>query len=163
VVAKGIKLFAGKGDIAIQAQVGSLELVGEKETKLIACHQGIDLAAPDRAVLSAGGCQVTLEGGSITLTAPRNVNCKAKWNVVMPMAKTYEMPDLRKVDEVHDRHFKVVDLDTGEPLPYSRYELTTDSGKKIKGITDANGYTGKVAAHAQEGAEINVFMDEEEG
>jgi type VI secretion system secreted protein VgrG len=158
--AQGIKLFAGKGDIQIQAHEGSIHAVGQKDTKLIACNQGIDLAAPDTITLASGGCKVTLAGGSITLLTPGNVNCKAKWNVVMAQAKNYDLPNLPKVGEIFNQGFQVKDPATGEPIPGTLYELTTESGKKIRGYTDSSGFTGKLSAREQEGVKI-ALLDKE--
>jgi type VI secretion system secreted protein VgrG len=152
----GIKLFAGKGDVAIEAHEGNIEITGEKETKLIACNQGIDLASPSKATLTAGGCQVELSGGSMTFKAPKNVNCKAKWNVVMPMPKTYEMPHLAKEGDVQDHGFFIHD-GNNNPRPSVRYEMVTPEGKIHKGYTDTNGLTDRVATRNPAAVKIKLF------
>ena len=152
--AQGIKLFAGKGDIAIQAHEGNVSLTSEKDLKLIACNQGIDLAAKDKLTMASGGAKVELAGGSMDFFG--HVHCKAKWNVILPDGKTYDMPTLPKVDELQNRCF-VVRNGSGEPVPDTRYEITTDEGKKLTGITDAEGRTCKVTTRNPDGVKIKLL------
>jgi type VI secretion system secreted protein VgrG len=154
--AKGIKLFAGKGDVAIQAHEGAIHLLAEKETQLIACKQGADLAAGQKITLASMGAKVELAGGSITFITPGKVNCKAKWNVVMAQAKSYDMPNLVKEGEVLDHGFVIRDQH-GNPQPDVHYELTTPEGKKLKGYTDANGMTIRVSSCNPAAVKIDVL------
>ena len=157
-VAKGIKLFAGKGDIAIQAHEGSINLNAEKDLHLVACNQGIDMAAPDTITLAAGGAKVILSGPSMTFITPKKVNCKAKWNVVLPKPKTPELPSLVKEGEVLDNGFVIRDS-KGSPVPNVRYQLTSETGQVVKGYTDSNGLTGRISTCDPKQVKLEVFRD----
>jgi uncharacterized protein (DUF2345 family) len=79
--------------------------------------------------------------------------------VITPMAKTYDMPSLPKEGELFDQYFILRDKKTQELLPNIRYELTTASGKKLRGISDAAGRTCKVSSRDAETLSIKVMRD----
>ena len=41
----------------------------------------------------------------------------------------------------HDKHVRMVDLNTGEPLANQRYRVQMEDGQVLEGVTDAHGLT----------------------
>ncbi|MCM5679714.1 type VI secretion system tip protein VgrG [Schlegelella sp. S2-27] len=66
----GIKLHAGTGSVAVQAQDGSLKLTADQAIDASSTHDSIQMGAPQHVLLTAGGSALKIEGGNITLTTP---------------------------------------------------------------------------------------------
>ncbi len=74
----GIKLFAGQGDVELQAQSDELTLAAKELVKLVSADSGIDLAAAKSIVLcTEGGASLTLEGGNVSFECPGTISMKS--------------------------------------------------------------------------------------
>ena len=75
---KGITLIAGKGDIELQAQADKLQIAAKQDVTVQSASAHIDWAAAKRIVLAtAGGANITIEGGNITVMCPGTMTVKA--------------------------------------------------------------------------------------
>ncbi|MBT2791699.1 type VI secretion system Vgr family protein [Paraburkholderia strydomiana] len=72
----GMKLFAAKGKVEIQAQGDNLEITAQKTLKLLSATERIDAAAKQEILLTAGGAYVRISGGNIEIHAPGKVDIK---------------------------------------------------------------------------------------
>ncbi|WP_281662555.1 DUF2345 domain-containing protein, partial [Paraburkholderia fungorum] len=72
----GMKLFAGKGKVEIQAQGDNLEITAQKTLKLLSATEKIDAAAKQEILLTAGGAYVRISGGNIEIHAPGKIDIK---------------------------------------------------------------------------------------
>jgi type VI secretion system secreted protein VgrG len=70
----GIKLFAGKGKVQIQAHDDEIEAIAKKDIQIISVTNDIDFTAAKSIRLTAGGCQVEITDGRITMKAPGPIN-----------------------------------------------------------------------------------------
>ncbi|GAA0843572.1 type VI secretion system Vgr family protein [Cupriavidus pauculus] len=66
----GIKLFAGKGPVEIQAQSDLMSLLADKDVTVASVNGTVNIAAAKELILSCGGAFVKLSGGNITLGGP---------------------------------------------------------------------------------------------
>jgi type VI secretion system secreted protein VgrG len=66
----GIKIFAARGPVDIQAQSDAMSLTAEKDVNLGSVNAKVNLAAAKEIVLECGGAFIQLKDGSITLGAP---------------------------------------------------------------------------------------------
>lgn len=74
----GIKLYAGQGDIDLQAQTDALQLAAREQVKLASAAGHIDFAAARAIVMcTEGGASLTIEGGNITFACPGTLSIKA--------------------------------------------------------------------------------------
>ena len=93
----GIKLFAAKGKIEIQAQSDDLDIIAEKVLRLLSSTGRIEIAAKTEIVLSAGGTYIKLNAHGFTGgTSGAWVQHAASHAMPGPDSLTYPLPVLPK-------------------------------------------------------------------
>ncbi|PWF47960.1 DUF2345 domain-containing protein, partial [Massilia glaciei] len=92
----GLQLIAAKDAIEIQAQSDVLKVQARDEVNVTSANAHIDWAAAKRISLStAGGANITIEGGNITVQCPGKITIHAgKKSFTGPARKNYPMPPL---------------------------------------------------------------------
>lgn len=85
---KGLTIIAAQGDIEAQAQAGAMQIAAKNGVSVQSANAHIDWAAAERVILStAGGANITIEGGGITVQGPGKIVVKAaKKSFVRPQA-----------------------------------------------------------------------------
>ena len=92
----GIKLFAGKGKVEIQAQSDNVELTAQKAIKLLSATDKIDVAADQEVLLTSGGAYIRIKGGQIEIHAPGKIDVKgASHTFSGPASMGYPLPSPR--------------------------------------------------------------------
>ena len=70
----GLQLIAGKGRVDVQSQADSLHLQARDEVNVMSANAHIDWAAAKSISMStAGGANITIEGGNITIQCPGKI------------------------------------------------------------------------------------------
>ncbi|WP_321906131.1 type VI secretion system Vgr family protein [Paraburkholderia tropica] len=77
VQAAGMKLFAAQGKVEIQAQSDGIDLIAEKQLRVISAEQDVLIAASKKVVVTSGGASITLENGNIEIRCPGAFTVKA--------------------------------------------------------------------------------------
>jgi uncharacterized protein involved in type VI secretion and phage assembly len=92
----GLQLITAKDAIDIQAQADELKVQARDEINVISANAHIDWAAAKRISLStAGGANITIEGGNITVQCPGKIAVHAgKKSFIEPAKLSYPMPAL---------------------------------------------------------------------
>ena len=92
----GVQLIAAQGAIDIQAQADMLKVQARDEVNLISANAHIDWAAAKSISLStAGGANISIEGGNITVQCPGKITIHAgKKSLLGPERLHYSMPEL---------------------------------------------------------------------
>jgi type VI secretion system secreted protein VgrG len=89
----GMKLFAGKGKIEIQAHADNIELTAQKSVKVLSATERIEVAAKQEILLTSGGAYIRLSGGNIEIHAPGKIGIKGgTHNFSGPVSLPYPMP-----------------------------------------------------------------------
>lgn len=74
----GLQLIAGKGRVDVQSQADALHLQGRDEVNVISANAHIDWAAAKSISMStAGGSNITIDGGNITIQCPGKITIHA--------------------------------------------------------------------------------------
>ncbi len=138
----GMKLFAAKGKVEIQAQDDNIEALAKKDITVTSVEGTVTVTAAKELVLTCGGAYIKLSGGNLELGCPQNILLKAV-NVQKMGSADFDvkMPELPKG---FNEHFIAQDEDTGELWPHKRYRITTGKGEIFEGITDAEGKTASI-------------------
>lgn len=135
---EGMRFFAGKGNVELQAQSGTLEAIARQQIKVISTEDKIELTSPKELVLTGGGSQIKINANGVLITTSANLTVKAAQhsfeggNQIHP-----DLPALPKTD------IKPQDL----LLEYLHGDETPAQGTK---------YTVKFA----DGSEKTGFLDE---
>jgi len=72
----GMKLFAGKGKIELQAQSDNIELTADRTVKVVSTSDAVNVMAEKEIKLMGGGATIRLAGGNIYVHAPGLVEIK---------------------------------------------------------------------------------------
>ncbi|HBD2341215.1 TPA: type VI secretion system tip protein VgrG [Escherichia coli] len=159
----GIKLFANKGAISVQAQNDLMELLAQKSIEITSTEDEIKITAKKKITLNGGGSYIRLDACGIEAGTPGEYNVKAGYYGRKPKAKlTPELmafPVMKSED--FNQSFILLDENTGQPLINWPYELELESGLKMSGITDENGNTELISSDKEEVVNISVFEPDE--
>ncbi|HAP1977741.1 TPA: type VI secretion system tip protein VgrG, partial [Escherichia coli] len=153
----GIKLFANKGAISVQAQNDLMELLAQKSIEITSTEDEIKITAKKKITLNGGGSYIRLDACGIEAGTPGEYNVKAGYYGRKPKAKlTPELmafPVIKSED--FNQSFILLDENTGQPLINWPYELELESGLKMSGITDENGNTELISSDKEEVVNIS--------
>lgn len=72
----GMKLFAAKGKVEVQAQADNVELTAQKSLHIVSATENVQGAAQQEVLLTSGGAYIRLKGGNIEIHAPGKVDFK---------------------------------------------------------------------------------------
>jgi type VI secretion system VgrG family protein len=136
----GLQLIAAKDAIDIQAQADELKVQARDEVNIISANSHIDWAAAKKISLStAGGANITIEGGNITVQCPGKFTINAgKKSFSGPSNFGFDPPALPRGTMKFDEKFQLVDP-SGDPVKHMRYSITREDGGRVEGVTDENG------------------------
>ncbi len=95
----GLQMITAKDAIDIQAQADTVTVQARDEVKVISATAHIDWAAAKSISLStAGGANITIDGGNITVQCPGKIMIHAgKKSFIGPEKRAYAMPQLPRV------------------------------------------------------------------
>ncbi|MGN8112313.1 type VI secretion system Vgr family protein [Paraburkholderia sp. 22098] len=137
----GMKLFAAKGKVEIQANSDNIELTSQKTLKLLSATEKIEAAAKQEILLTSGGAYIRVRDGNIEIHAPGKIDIKgAGHSFSGPTSHAEQMntwPDMPNDEQFILRH-----RGTGEPMANRKFQITRGDGTLITGRTDAEGRTG---------------------
>ena len=73
----GLRAYAGKGKIEIQAQGDALDVIARKGIQIISTEEQIEIKANKKIVLTAGGSQIEISGAGVLPTTAGKFESKA--------------------------------------------------------------------------------------
>ncbi|MDW5419236.1 DUF2345 domain-containing protein, partial [Iodobacter sp. CM08] len=140
---------AAKGKIQLQAQSDDIEITADKNIKITACKEKVEIAAGDEVLFTSGGGYIRLKGGNIEIHCPGEVSIKgashelsgpASMNLThQQMVASIPQPFSTKV--VVDKQLEEW-LGAGGSVPY---QLINQDGEMIgQGSLDEYGRTKRV-------------------
>ena len=151
----GIKLFAAKGKVEIQAQNDDLDLIAEKVVRLLSTTSRIEIHAKDEVMISAGGSFIQIDAAGITNGTSGTWTAKASMHTMPgPATQPYVMPHVLKPElQKTDLEFRHL-TDWGAALAGAAYKATLSDGSTRKGVLDAAGIARVVGVPAGVSAKI---------
>jgi len=158
----GMKLFAGRGKIEVQAHSDNIELTAQKSVKVQSTTAKVEIAADQEIYLTSGGAYIRIANGDIQIHAPGKIDIKgASHSLDGPTAQGYVLPSLPHAGDAPRYHeqFHLVDDDGETVLPHTRYEIESESGKKWSGYSDADGFTQHIYTEQPESLSLTVYME----
>ncbi|MEJ7808186.1 MAG: type VI secretion system tip protein TssI/VgrG, partial [Telluria sp.] len=136
----GIKLFAAKGKVEIQAQSDDLDLIAEKVVRLLSTTSRIEIHAKEEVMISAGGSFLKINTLGITHGTAGTWTAQASMHTMPgPAKKEFVMPHIVKPElKKSDLEFRHL-TDWGAPLAGAAYKAILSDGSVRKGTLDAEG------------------------
>ena len=151
----GMKLFAGRGRVEIQAQSDAMSLAADKDVSITSVDGAVHIAAKRELVLECGGAFVRLADGNVTIGGPGDLILKV---ISMQKQGASSLREARqalpKPPGLYDEQFTLKDEHSGESLPHIPYRIETADGQVIQGVTDAAGRTMRVFADKAQALKI---------
>jgi type VI secretion system secreted protein VgrG len=93
----GIKLFAAKGKVEVQAQSGDIDIIAEKVLRLLSATDRIEIFAKKEIVIGADGSAIKINGSGITdMTSGKRIIHNSDFSVPGPKTMAYSLPTLPK-------------------------------------------------------------------
>ena len=144
----GIKLFAGKGKVEVQAHADNIELTAQKALKLMAVTESIEGAAAKEILLTSGGAYIRIANGNIEVHAPGKIDIKGAQHVFSgPTHLSQAMPTLPNSTGNYDQAFIAHWAGTDIPVANTRYQMFSNGKLLSEGVTNAAGETGLTQSH----------------
>lgn len=138
----GLQLIAAKDAIDIQAQADELKVQARDDVDVISANAHIDWAAAKSISLStAGGANITIAGGNITVQCPGKITVHAgKKSFLSPERSHYPLPRLAQSDGF--KNFISLNYRDADGLPMAGvgYKISFAGGPVIAGKLDKNGH-----------------------
>ena len=132
----GMKLFAAKGKVEVQAQSDNVEITAQKTLKLLSATDQIEASAKQEVLLTSGGAYIRIREGNIEIHAPGNIDIKGAqhtFNGPTSLNRTYNMEGKKA-----DMRLRYVDADgnvpQGEPI-----KLMSEDGTLHHVVLDGEG------------------------
>ncbi|WP_084282691.1 type VI secretion system Vgr family protein [Deefgea rivuli] len=138
-----MKLIAAKGKVQMQAQSDDIEITADKNVKITACKEKVEIVAGDEILLACGGGYIRLKGGNIEIHCPGEVSVKGENHLLSGGARITRpigLPILPEFDEC----LVFVDEITKLPKVGVPYEIHLETGTIYKGTTNAQGETERI-------------------
>ncbi|HAN7120993.1 type VI secretion system Vgr family protein [Escherichia coli] len=154
----GIKLFANKGAISVQAQNDLMELLAQKSIVITSTEDEIKITAKKKIILNGGGSYIRLDACGIEAGTPGEYNVKAGYYGRKPKAKL--TPELMAFPVIESGEFNAKFLftdDDGLPYANTKYIACFSDGTQKEGITDENGYTENFNTDSKQTIDVRLL------
>lgn len=150
----GMKLFAAKGKVEIQAQDDALEAIAKKDVTVTSVEGKVVITGATELVVNCDGAFMKLAGGNMELGAPGNILLKCA-NVQKMGSADYDAPK-PELPQGYSENFIAQDKESGDILANTRYRITTADGSVYEGRTDSEGKTAEIFGAAK--SKINIEL-----
>ena len=139
----GLKIFAAKGAVEIQAQDGPMSFIADRDVNVASVNSKVNLAGAKKIILECGGAFIQLKDGSITLGGPFDLffktitvqkQGKASQGPGLPVLPSGKVGDLPHFLEI-SHHYE--DL---EPVRNAPYKVHLRNGTTLSGTLDDKGF-----------------------
>ncbi|MBN3767643.1 DUF2345 domain-containing protein, partial [Burkholderia sp. Ac-20365] len=154
----GMKLFAAKGKVEVQAQSDNVEITAQKTLKLLSASETIEAAADQGIIVTAAGAYIRIKGGNIEIHAPGMIDIKgAQHAFAGPASQGYPLPSARpdqpgQLDLLHQ-------YANGEPVKGGKFSVLDANGSVLRqGALDGSGRT-TVSGLPPGAAQVNFGVD----
>ncbi|HDW2415324.1 TPA: type VI secretion system tip protein VgrG [Escherichia coli] len=154
----GIKLFANKGAISVQAQNDLMELLAQKSIVITSTEDEIKITTKKKITLNGGGSYIRLDACGIEAGTPGEYNVKAGYYGRKPKAKL--TPELMAFPVIESGEFNAKFLftdDDGLPYANTKYIACFSDGTQKEGITDENGYTENFNTDSKQTIDVRLL------
>ncbi|WP_321925729.1 type VI secretion system Vgr family protein [Burkholderia sp. BCC1998] len=152
----GMKLFAGKGKVEVQAHEDNIEITAQKTVKILSATENTEIAAAREILLTSGGAYIRIAGGDIEIHAPGRVDVKgSQHSFAGPARLSYPLPDLPQSSPTKfSQRVLFRSIDDGQSVSQVKYSMFAVSPEAARRIV--------MGVSADEGSERRVNPAETE-
>jgi type VI secretion system secreted protein VgrG len=154
----GVQMIAAQDNIRIEAQSDVINVQARDEVNVMSANAHVDWAAAKSISLTtAGGANITIDGGNITIQCPGKITINAGTKkFTKPTRLDYKMPVLpvaNMPDEFSER-LDVHDLFVRNEFGAIVYQARFPDKRTLIGVLDEHGRSSQIYAKADEKIEI---------
>jgi type VI secretion system secreted protein VgrG len=159
----GIKLFAARGKVQIQAQSDAMELVAQQNMQLSSVAGTLTANAANGVVLSGGGtAYVKVQGDNVEIGGAGCLILKIiEIQKEGPGALSLPLPKFDQANVTNDERFILSDNLTGRPVINRPYKIQLADGRIVEGVTSAKGETSLTLNDVAQG--IKLMLSKSQG
>lgn len=147
----GMKLFAAKGKVEVNAQDDNIELIAQKTVKVLSATATIEGAAKEEILLTSGGAYIRIKDGNIEIHAPGKVDIKGSQHSFSgPANMSYALPIFSPIstdEEIVEQRFVLLENGT-TPVEGYHYDLFSDDDLHTKKGQYSSGETVSVSGQS---------------
>ncbi|MCA8089455.1 type VI secretion system tip protein VgrG [Burkholderia anthina] len=151
----GMKLFAARGKVEIQAQSDEMYLMSDKDMRMTSANGRVTIEAKSELLLRCGGSYIRISSTGIEDGTQGNRTIKsAAFSRQGPSSLAESMNTWKHAN--FDEEFVVKWPYSGKPVANRRYSIIRDDGSVIRGVTDAEGRAGLQRTLFAEGMRLRI-------
>ena len=136
----GMKLFAAKGKVEIQAHSDNIELTAQKTVKILSTTDNIEIASAKEILLTSGGAYIRISNGNIEIHAPGKVDIKGAQHAFSGPTRTgYSLPDIPQAGPLpFSQKLRFRTMEDGTSTSQVRYAMfaPAEEGKSAECVLD---------------------------
>jgi len=156
----GMKLFAAKGKVEIQAQGDQMALAALKDLTITSTDGKVVISAAKEVWIGAGGSYIQINGNGIVNGSPGTIlERAASWDVPGPDSMRMPLPPM-PVPQSAGPYSLRFDLSgalaDGEILENASYLIKVGEDSHYYGTLDQDGMTGRIFTAAEEAVQVSV-------
>ncbi|SIO64538.1 type VI secretion system Vgr family protein [Paraburkholderia phenazinium] len=156
----GMKLFAAKGKVEVQARADNVELSAQKSLLLASVTEKVVMAAKDEVLLTSGGGYIRIKDGNIEIHAPGKLDFKgSQHSFAGPVSEPYP---LTPFEPPYQRQYVLKSEKDGAPMIQHAYQLKLASGRTLSGHTNDLGETVPVYTPNAQGVNLKAFEQDKQ-
>lgn len=151
----GIKLFAAKGKVEIQAQSDEMRLLADQNVTVTSANGRVVIEAKEELLLKCGGSYLRMSATGIEDgTRGERMIKSSGFGREGPTSLAQEMNTWKHAN--FDEQFVLKWPFDGEPVRNRKFSLIRDDGSVIRGVTDAEGKTSLQKSLFSEGLRLRI-------
>ncbi|AXE92445.1 type VI secretion system Vgr family protein [Paraburkholderia terricola] len=151
----GMKLFAAKGKVEVQAHSDNIEITARKTLKILSSTERIEIASATGILLTSGGGYIRLKDGNIEIHSPGVVDIKGAAHMFAgPAQMRTNLGAFKQSDGPYDEKFVFKD-ELGRPMPSMAHLLEMRSDQ-LENVTDQDGAVSRMFTSNPE--KISAFL-----
>ncbi|WP_175780316.1 type VI secretion system Vgr family protein [Burkholderia anthina] len=137
----GLKLYAARGKVEIQAQSDDMHLMSEKDMRMTSANGRVTIEAKSELFLKCGGSYIRISSTGIEDGTQGNRTLKsAAFSRQGPSSLAESMNTWKHAN--FDEEFALQWPFDGKPVANRKFSIIREDGSVLQGVTDANGKTG---------------------
>ncbi|WP_180095105.1 MULTISPECIES: DUF2345 domain-containing protein, partial [unclassified Acinetobacter] len=138
---EGLRAYAGKGKVEIQAQGDGADLIARKGIQIISTEENVDIKSPKEIILTAGGSQLKITSAGIFPTTAAKFEVKAGQHKFVDGAQVSPViPPLPTLNIKPAWIELALHTENLEPVSNAPFTIIFEDGSTLKGTLDKSGF-----------------------
>ncbi|WP_082079616.1 type VI secretion system Vgr family protein [Cupriavidus basilensis] len=152
----GMKLYAGAGQLELQAQGDAMRLTALKDVTIASTSDAVTLVADKALTLMCGGAYIRLAGGQVEIGSAGDILCRGPIRIGPSGTQHQALPLLPTQQQTGMQLWHA--YPNGEPVRHAPYKVTFADGSTRFGTLDATG-RGTLANAPRGGGSVEYFEE----